>query len=357
MPGTMTQTLPYDWYVDPSVLRREQERIFGRFWQYVARADQVAEPGRFSTGRLGSIPIVVVRGRDGELRGFVNVCRHRGSVICKGEGRRETLQCPYHAWTYDLDGSLRAAPRADSEPGFDAAGLGLVPVQVESWGPFVFANAAADAPPLGEQLGELPALLAATGLDLGQLVFHRRDENRYEANWKVCAENFLECYHCAVAHPSFSKAIDIAPGSYTLEAHRWVASQYGVARDGGGGVYDADGAVTRGQFHLLFPATVINVMPGPPNLSIGPIVPLEAETTYRYLDYFFLPDVDERWLADFLELDVQVGREDLALVERVQAGLGSGALPFGALMPGSERLIGHFQSLVVETLGADTTVG
>ncbi|MGZ8687126.1 MAG: SRPBCC family protein [Gaiellaceae bacterium] len=186
------------------------------------------------------------------------------------------------------------------------------------------------------------------------LEFHARADGEYEANWKVCAENYLECYHCAVAHPSFSKAIDVAPEAYTLDEHPTFSSQYGPAKNGGGGVYDASGEVERGQFHFLFPNTTINVMPGCGNISIGPIVPLTAERTHRFLDYFFAPGTDEAWIADYLELDSQVGREDRALVERVQEGMRSRMIAEGALMPVSERLIAHFERLVVDALGTDS---
>src|SRR5215210_6745289 len=120
-----SRTLPFDWYTDPAVLRHERERIFRRTWQYAGRTEQVGEPGSFLACDLAGIPVVLVRGKDGTLRGFHNVCRHRGSLVCEGEGRRETLQCPYHAWTYDLDGSLRAAPRTEREEAFDKSELGL----------------------------------------------------------------------------------------------------------------------------------------------------------------------------------------------------------------------------------------
>jgi choline monooxygenase len=346
------RTLPWDWYVEPAVLRLEQERIFGRFWQYAGRVDQVADPGSFSATYAGHVPVVVVRDAEGTLGAFVNVCRHRGHLLCNGDGRRETIQCPYHAWTYGLDGRLRTAPRSDREPGFDPSGLGLLPVAVDTWGPLVFVNPHAGAAPLAEHLGELPRLLAAGGIDVDDLVFSRRVEaDEYAANWKVCAENYLECYHCSVAHPSFSKAIDVAQEAYVLETSRWFQSQYGPPRDGGGGIYDASGEVARGQFHLLFPNTAINVMPGRPNLSIGPIVPRGPERTYRYLDYFFAPDVSAEWVADYIELDNQVGAEDRGLVERVQEGVRVGAIGHGALMPESEMLIAHFQELVAEALG------
>ena len=115
-----------------------------RAWQYVGHTGQLATPGYFAA-KAGRTPVVVTRDRDGVVRGFVNVCRHRGSALAEGEASRETLQCPYHAWTYGLDGSLRAAPRSDEEPDFPQDELGLVPVAVDTWGPFVFANADPDA--------------------------------------------------------------------------------------------------------------------------------------------------------------------------------------------------------------------
>jgi choline monooxygenase len=350
--AAVTRTLPYDWYADPAVLRVEQERIFARSWQYAARLDQVAEPGRLTTTFAGTLPVVLARARDGELRAFVNVCRHRGHPLCEGDARRETIQCPYHAWTYGLDGSLRSAPRSDREPGFDRSALGLVPVSVGTWGPFVFVNPDPEAAPLADHLGDLPARLADGGVDVDSLRFHSRDVAAdYACNWKVCVENFLECYHCSVAHPSLTKAIDVSPDAYRLEAHGRLASQAGPPKSGG--AFDS-GEVGRGQFHLVFPGTVVNVMPGRANLSIGPILPRAADRTARFLDYFVGPDVDDEWVAGYLELDEQVGREDRALVEAVQRGIASGGLEAGTLLPESEQLIAWFQSLVVEALGSGT---
>jgi phenylpropionate dioxygenase-like ring-hydroxylating dioxygenase large terminal subunit len=344
-----TRTLPYAWYDDPAVLRVEQERIFARSWQYATRADVVAEPGSMTPAWAGSLPVLVVRPHDGQLRGFVNVCRHRGHVLCEANARRETIQCPYHAWTYGLDGALRSAPRAEREVAFDSAALSLVPVSVDAWGPFVFVNPDPSAAPLVESLGALPRLLAEGGVDLDGLRFHSRAESdEYAANWKVCAENFLECYHCAVAHPSLAKTLDVSEDAYVLEHDGTLASQFGPPRDAASDMSDS---VARGQFHFLFPNTVVNVMPGRQNLSIGPIVPRGPERTYRFLDYFVGADTDEDWLRGFLELDEQVGREDRALVESVQRGIGSGALEAGVLLPESEQLIARFQALVLEALG------
>jgi phenylpropionate dioxygenase-like ring-hydroxylating dioxygenase large terminal subunit len=345
------RTIPFDWYSDPAVLRLERERIFRQTWQYAGRTDQVAEPGAFFTCDLAGIPVVIVRDEQGGLRGFLNVCRHRGSLVCEGEGKRASLQCPYHAWTYGLDGSLRAAPRSDRVPGFEKDALGLVPVAVDSWGPFVFVNPDADAEPLAETLAELPELLGASGLDLDSLRFLKRASGpEYAANWKVCSENYLECYHCQVAHPGFSKVVDVSVDAYVLEERRRFSTQYGPVRESWQGDFDPRGPVARGQFHFVWPNLTINVMPGHPNLSIGPIVPTGPETTARFLDYFVGPDVDQAWIDEMLEFDDQVGAEDRVLVERVQKGLRGGGVEHGRLMGDSERLIAHFQGLLLDAL-------
>jgi nitrite reductase/ring-hydroxylating ferredoxin subunit len=332
-----SQTNPWAWYSDPEVWSLEQERVFGRSWQYVGHTGMAARAGDFFTARAGRIPVVVARAEDGETRAFVNVCRHRGSIIVEGVGNRKTLQCPYHAWTYGLDGRLRAAPRADVE----LDGVGLEPVRLEPWGPFLFVNADAEAQPLTESLGPVPAQVAELGLDVDSLEFHHRSEWSVAANWKVVAENFLECYHCAVAHPGFSALVDVSPGAYRLEVGRLHSTQIGPARDG----------ARRSQFHFVWPNTGINVFPGEPNLSIGPFVPGAPERTDRFLDYFFGPEVDDSWIAELLELDDEVGREDTALVERVQLGVSSGAIADGRLLGEAEQLVAHFQGLVREALG------
>lgn len=343
-------TLPASWYADPAVLAREQERIFKRAWQYVGRLDEVDSPGAYFAGRAGDVPVVVVRDREGTLRGFVNVCRHRGAEVVQGSGRRATLQCHYHAWTYELDGSLRSAPRSEREPRFDKSDLSLLPVRVDTWGPFVFANPDPGASPLSDTLRDLPELVAAAGVDVDALVFHHRGESMLDANWKVVCENFLECYHCAVAHPAFSALIDVSPDAYQLEVGETFSTQYAPVRERWTSHYDPQGDVERGQFHFLWPNIVINIVPGQPNLSIGPILPAGPERTARSLDYFFAGGASEEWIADVLEFDNQVGTEDRGLVESVQRGLRSGMVERGRLMPRSERLIADFQRRVATAL-------
>jgi phenylpropionate dioxygenase-like ring-hydroxylating dioxygenase large terminal subunit len=347
----METTLPYGWYSDPDILRREQERIFRSAWQYAGHTGQLPEPGTFFASCSGRTPVVVTRARDGELRAFLNVCRHRGFTVAAGEGRRETLQCPYHAWTYGLDGRLRAAPRSEEEPNFPRADLGLVPVAVGTWGPFVFVNTAPEPPePLADALGSMPAQVAELGLDVDALVHHTRWEAELEANWKVVCENFLECYHCQVAHPGFAEVIDVSAEAYALDASGRVASQYGPVRESGRATMDLEGDLPRSQFHFLWPNLTVNIFPGRPNISIGHVVPRAPDRTYRFLDYFFGPEVDQQWIDDLRAFDDQVGDEDRALVEGVQRGVASGALERGVLLSRSEQLIGHFQALTAAAL-------
>ena len=345
-----TSTLPWSWYTDPAVLRLEQERIFRRFWQYVGHAGDIAEPGSFAATRVGDVPVVLVRDEKGTLRALVNICRHRGSIVCEGSGKRATLQCPYHAWTYGLDGRLIAAPRSEREGGIEREELRLVPLRLETWGPLVFVNPDDEAPPLAEILEDVPERIAAAGIDVNALRFLSRAESEIDANWKICAENFLECYHCPTAHPGFSAVMDVSPDSYLLETGAWRMTQHGPPRREPQGSYDPSGEVERGQFHLFFPGTVLNVMPGRPNFSIGPIVPLAPERTYRFLDYFVAPDADGAWVEEALAFDAQVSAEDRILVERVQQGVRSGLIEGGRLLPESEQLVAHFQSLVVDAL-------
>ena len=332
-------TLPFDWYSNEELLRRERAQIFACTWQYGGRASVVAEPGSYLATDAGGIPLLVTRDEDGALRAFLNVCRHRGAVLTEGCGERSTLQCHYHAWTYGLDGTLRSAPRSDREPSFDKDELALVPASVDTWGPFLFVNPDPAAPPLSEHLGDLPAILAQV-IDLDDIVFHSRVDFGSRANWKIVVENFLECYHCPTAHPAFSAEVDVHPDRYRLEAHPTFGAQYARAKSSGDG----------GQFHLLYPNTGINVFPGPANLSIGPIAPEGTQQTRRYLDYFFAPGLDEGWIAGFFAFDDQVGREDTALVESVQRGTESGLLERGRLLVNAEPLLVAFQHWVAGRL-------
>jgi choline monooxygenase len=348
-------TLPAAWYREPAVLEAEREPVFSSAWQYAVPAEHVAEPGSFVTALIGHVPVVVVRGQDGVLRGLVNVCRHRGHVVAQGSGCRETLQCPYHAWTYELDGSLRRAPRSEREPGFDPSGLSLLPVAVGEWGPFVFVNPDPDAAPLAETLGDLPAIVAQSGVDVETLRFHSHHEWPIEANWKVVLENFLECYHCPTAHPGFSKVVDVDADDYGLTVHPTFSSQVAYVRpsalDGTRQVpYVPKGDVKQAQYHFMWPATTINIAPGPQNISLERWIPDGPRRTIEVTDYFFGPDVPDELITELMAWDEQVSIEDNALVASVQIGLDSGVVRQGRLMGQSEQLIADFQRRVYEAL-------
>jgi carnitine monooxygenase subunit len=344
-------TLPASWYAHDGVYERERERIFGDSWTYAGPAAWVDAPGSYFAARIGHVPVAIVRGSDGTLRGLVNVCRHRGHLVVAGTGCRETLQCPYHAWTYDLDGSLRKAPRSEREPGFDPTGLSLARVSVDIWGPFVFANPNPQADSLVEALGDLPSIVAESGLDLEELRFHSHHEWPIEANWKVVMENFLECYHCPTAHPGFSRVVDVSPDAYKLQVRPTFSSQVAPVRasalDGNGGApYTPAGTVDQAQYHLLFPATALNIAPGIPNISLERYLPDGLRRTIEVTDYFFGADVSDEEIEELLAWDNQVAEEDVSLVQSVQRGLDSGVVSQGRLMGTSEHLIADFQRRV-----------
>ena len=343
---SVNQTLPWSWYSDPDILEREQAFIFRESWQYVGHTAMLASPGSFFPADISNVPVVITRDVDDGLHALRNVCAHRGSIVCELPGSRSTLQCPYHAWTYGLEGSLLAAPRSDREDGFDITEHSLRRLDVDRWGPFIFARAAVGGPSLVDALGDIPGRVAEI-VDVDALEFHHRATGRYRANWKVCIENYLECYHCRVAHPSFASVIETGPDDYRLVTSVSGSSQYGPIRQTWAGGFDPVGPIARSQFHLFHPNTVVSIFPGQANLSIGPVIPAGAGTTRRALDYFFGADVEESWKEDLLKLDDQVGREDLVLVESAQRGMEAAQQDRGVLLLDSESLIAHFRDYVL----------
>jgi choline monooxygenase len=228
-------------------------------------------------------------------------------------------------------------------------------VSVDTWGPFVFVNPDTEAAPLAETLGELPELVAASGIDLDAVRFHSHHEWEIKSNWKVAIENFLECYHCPVAHPGFSKVIDVDPDSYELTVSAWYSSQVGKIRPSaltgnGKAPYVPRGAVTQAQYHLIWPNTTISIEAGPTNVAIERWVPAGLGTCVEVTDYFFGEDVTEEQAQEVIDFGTQVGEEDLALCESVQAGLESRMVPQGRLMLESEQLIHDFQTKIVAAL-------
>ena len=347
-------TTPWTWYSDPSILSLELRKIFRRTWQYAGHMNELQGPGSYFASDTGPIPIAITLDDAGVLRGLINVCRHRGALVATDARKRGTLQCPYHAWTYNLDGSLRAAPRGSDDPAFDASCHGLAPVSVGTWGPFIFANPDPDAQPLNEALADLPEIVKQHDLDVDALRFNRRVRYKINANWKIALENYLECYHCQVNHPGLVEVLD--ERHLVLEADGLRTSQFAPTHPrslNGTGPIDAHGEVGSAQNHLWFPTLKFNVLPGHPNLSIGPLWPTSPTTCEGYLDYFFGDAADQKWIDELFVLDTQVGAEDTALVEAAQRGTSSGVIERGWVLGGAETLIGHFQDYVRAQLGLD----
>ena len=351
------ESLPSAWYTDPTVTAREVEQIFRKSWHYVGPTRELAQPGDYITGYLGGVPVVVVR-NESRLAAFVNVCRHRRHEVMKGRGNAKIMQCGYHAWAYDLGGCLRRAPRSAAEPNFRLEDYPLLPLRVETLGPFAFVNMDASALPLSAYFSGLLDVIAECGLALDTLELYSREQWSSDANWKSMLENYLECYHCPVAHPGFSAAIDVIPENYHLVAHPWFLSQVGPVRqsalEGRSAVkiYDIRGELKQAQYRLLWPNFTININPGFANLSVDVWIPDGPNYTKGFSEQYLGPGVSEEFARELIAFNKQVGLEDDDLTNSVQRGLLGGIPERGRFLTNSEHLVVHFQKLVVTTLAA-----
>lgn len=344
------QTLPAQWYTDRNIYELEQQNIFGRSWQFVGLTEDVTRPGEFFTGRAANVPIVVVRDEDNTLRAFVNVCRHRGSrLVSEERGSRKSLQCRYHAWTYGLEGQLIAAPGSNLEPNFHKGDYRLFPVTLDTWGPFIFVNPRRQDSSLRAVLGELPQLVDRTAIQLDGL--KRRQRRTYEiaANWKVVVDNYLECYHCPVAHPGFCDLIDV--DQYEVSEYECFSTQTAPARSRSKRhPYPIGKGVSDGFYAYLWPNFTINIYPGPGNVSLNLFLPAGVDRTLAVFEYCFVDEVRDEEVESFAAFVDQVQREDTVLCESVQMGLTSGVFDQGRLMLSKERALRHFQKLVYQSI-------
>ena len=352
------ESLPARWYTDPSITEREIHDIFRKSWTYIGPLSELAELGDYITGVVGEVPVVAIRNDDG-IAAFVNVCRHRRHIVMKNRGNAKIMQCPYHAWAYDLNGRLRAAPRSAAEPGFKLEHYPLLPARAEALGPWVFVNLDPDAVPISAYFGNILGIIADSGVDLATLRLYNREHWQARANWKTMLENYLECYHCAVAHPGFSAAIDVLPGNYNLTAHGWFMSQVGHVRqsalEGKSAVkiYDARGSVEQSQYHVLWPNMTVNINPGFPNLSIDIWMPDGPNATKGFSEQYFAPGVSEEFAQELIAFNKQVGEEDDVLTDCVQRGLLGGMPDPGRFLTNSEHLVVHFQKRVLDALTSE----
>jgi phenylpropionate dioxygenase-like ring-hydroxylating dioxygenase large terminal subunit len=334
------RTLPAWFYTSEGILELEERHLFERSWQVFGTDEQLAEPGDFTTGAVGRIPIVLVRDREGVLRGFVNVCRHRGHVVAEGCGNRTTFQCPYHAWTYGLDGRLRAAPRSDSQAGFDREDHPLLSVQVAQWGPIVFVNVDPDAPPFEERFAELLATGRENGLTLDGTRLRLAHEWDWACNWKVFYDNAGECYHCATVHPSFTDTYLVGEDDYRLDYHdSFVRHRSPVRPDRPPGA-----ALRDWEMLSAWPNWTLGAGEYEGSVLVWTFEPrgpsrMRLRTWYCGGDGVSDDQMAEQ--ADWWRSIVDV--EDRAVCEGVQRGLASGAVKDGPLLLKSEHVIQHFQ--------------
>jgi choline monooxygenase len=379
LPVDQASTLIPDAYTSPDFHALELDRIFGRSWVPVCLTDEVAEPGSFVVVDVAGRSLIVCRNRSGELRAHHNVCRHRGTqLLLDGEqGRVERFfQCPYHAWAYDLDGACLGTPlftpQSEIPPdqqgifdmsdvkAFDKSDYGLYPVRVDAWGCLVFVCLDPEAPALADELGDLPARLA--GYRLGEQRLLRRVEYEIAANWKLVGENFMEYYHLPWVHPGLVK---VSP----LKAHfRWQGTGMYVGfctspiasnSDDGGwqglpalSTLDEDDGISA-RFVWLFPTVAVNALPNHTFVFLAR--PSSAGTTREVAYLLAHPESLDR-AGDSAEGDVdsllafwdEVNREDIAIVERVQAGLADLAYTGGRMCYRFEEPVHRFQNMVVD---------
>jgi choline monooxygenase len=350
-------TLPSRFYLDPRVFELEKERIFGRTWQLVARLDDLARPGDFLPANIVDEPLVITHGTDGVLRGFYNVCRHRAGQVALSKGNRKSLQCRYHGWTYGLDGTLRATPEMEDTADFRTEDFGLVPVRVERWGPFIFANLDPAAPPLADAMGAIPAEVEAAGYDVEHMRLVERRDYVVECNWKVYVDNYLEGYHIPIAHPGLFKELDY--DAYRVETFRYYSKQHAPVRELREGdevgrdrryVRSADGEGDA-LYYWLFPNTMFNIYPD--NMSSNVILPLGVDRTLTIFEWFFAePGSGAGWesMQQTIAFSDEIQQEDIVLCEQVQRGLRSRAYDIGRFSAKRENGVYHFQQLVREFL-------
>ncbi|MGH2356840.1 MAG: aromatic ring-hydroxylating oxygenase subunit alpha [Candidatus Limnocylindria bacterium] len=357
-PLSRASTIPKRFYLDPQILEAEKEHVFGRTWQLVARVDDLQRVGDFVPVSVVDEPIVITRAQDGELRAFYNVCRHRAGQVALAKGNRRSLQCRYHGWTYGLDGTLRACPEMEETEDFRKEDIGLLPVRVEAWGPFVFVNLDASAPPLREVVGAIPAEVAAAGYDVERMRLVERREYEVACNWKVYVDNYLEGYHLPIAHPQLFKEVDY--DAYRVEEFRYYSKSHAPIRELKPGeelgvdrrYLRQPGSEDAALYYWLFPNTMFNIYQD--NMSSNVILPMGVDRTLTIFEWFFAePGTGSGWesMQQAIAFSDEIQQEDIVICEQVQRGLRSRSYETGRFSAKRENGVYHFQNLVREFLG------
>jgi choline monooxygenase len=358
------QTLASRFYTDPQILEIEREKIFRRTWQLVGTLDQacgevngakrtISDPESYFTTEVAGEPIIVVRDKQGTLRAFSNVCRHRAGPIALGSGCKNVLRCQYHGWTYTLDGRLIGTPDVEGVEFFDRSTMGMVPLRVETWEKFIFVNFAQNAEPLAAYLGEIPD--QARGFQFDGLQFAERRDYVIDCNWKAYVDNYLEGYHIPIAHPGLMREIDYA--QYRTDTYRYYSQQFAPIRamkpsDAGERFYAPGTGLQEALYFWIFPNLMLNIYPD--NISTNVIVPLLVDKTLTIFEWFFhevdSPKTRER-IQKAVAFSDEVQQEDILLCENVQKGLRSATYDRGRYSVKRENGVHHFHKLLSEFLG------
>jgi choline monooxygenase len=329
----MQATLPARLYGCPDAWARERTAVFGRAWLFLGHEAEAPEAGDWVATDIAGHRLVMVRGRDGDLRAFHNVCRHRAGPLVVGERGNcgAELVCAYHGWRYMLDGRLRSAVGFGAADGFDPREFGLLAVRLETWRGLVFAALDPDATPLRDHVAPLEALLAERGLEIARPALRRTHD--LACDWKTYAENYLEGYHIGSVHPVL--ADELGSAEYRVRVEGELVVQEAV------GVNDGPQA---GVWGWLWPNLGVNVYRD--GAMIERMTPVGPGRTR--LDYLFLNDGGEAALGDALAASDRLTGEDAAICEAVQANLSAGAYGQGVLSPRQEAAVAWFQSRIAE---------
>jgi choline monooxygenase len=329
-PLSEASTIPGPWYVDPRVAELEARSVFSKNWQAIGRADQVEKPGQFVTATIAGEPIVAVRGTDGQLRAFYNVCRHHAAkVVTESCGSASILHCPYHGWNYGLDGSLKGMPEFDGVKNFERQENGLVPVKADTWEAFVFVNLDPQAEPLRDFLGCL--VKRCQPLGLGKLHYFDRKTYDIGCNWKVFVDNYLDGgYHVPHLHKGLNSVLDYKQYTIENEDRYCLQSSPMVTSDEDA----ATGATRKGDrawYFWQYPNFMINCYAGYMDTNL--VIPMDVDHCRVIFDFYF-GDVSEsrrEYNAQSIAVGDRVQSEDLGICEDVQRGLKSRAYGAGRL--------------------------
>ena len=347
-------TLPSRYYVDEELHAREQERIFRRSWTYVGHLGELPEPGSYLTDRVAGQPVLLVRGRDGEVRAFFNVCRHRAHLLLRGCGTLKAgITCPYHAWTYALDGRLKAARLTDEVADFDKADFPLRALPVAILAGLIFVTLDPAATPLAQQVPGFEATLLEQLPELPRFGLAWRMEFDIKANWKVCVDNFSEAYHIPVAHPELSRLHGGQPKAAVTGERFTYYRNIGRSSYQGFPVRPDEPYVS----WTLWPHHCMLSLPGSPHLIMLRMTPDGPGRCLERADILAPPGDPPASLAKVKALFAETfNQEDIAIVESVQQGLASLGYDQGRYVVDrqdswfSESALHRFHRQIVEAL-------